>query len=209
MCPGGFIVPAMTEPGEVVVNGMSPSRRNSRYANSGMVVGIEPAALAAIGLSGPLAGIELQRRIERASFEAGGGELRAPATRVTDFLAGRASSSVPSSSYQPGLTASDVGAVIDSSGVRFAEPLREALRHFGRALRGYLSEEAVLVAVESRTSAPLRIPRDPTTLESLDWPGLYPAGEGAGYAGGIVSAAVDGMRVARQIVQKPVRTRGG
>ncbi|HTV19847.1 MAG TPA: FAD-dependent oxidoreductase [Polyangiaceae bacterium] len=207
MCPGGFIVPAMTEPGQVVVNGMSPSRRNSRYANSGMVVGVEPAALAAIGLTGPLAGIELQRRIERATFEAGGGELRAPATRVTDFIAGRASSSLPASSYQPGLTPSDVGAVLDSAGVRFADALREALRHFGRSMRGYVSEEAVLVAVESRTSAPLRIPRHAETLESLDWPGFYPAGEGAGYAGGIVSAAVDGMRVAREIVRAP-RARG-
>jgi uncharacterized protein len=204
MCPGGFIVPAMTEPGQVVVNGMSPSRRNSRYANSGMVVGVELAELASIGLDVPLVGIELQRRIERASFDAGGGELRAPATRVTDFLAGRASSSVPSSSYQPGLCASDVGAVLDSGGVRFAEPLREALRHFGRSLRGYVSEDAVLVDVESRTSAPLRIPRDPSTLQSIDWPGFYPAGEGAGYAGGIVSAAVDGMRVAREIVRAPL-----
>lgn len=205
MCPGGFIVPAMTEAGHVVVNGMSPSRRNSRYANSGMVVGVEPAALEAIGLTGPLAGIELQRRIERASFDAGGGALRAPATRVTDFIAGRASSSVPASSYQPGLTASDVGAVLDSAGVPFAEVLREALRHFGRSLRGYVSEEAVLVAVESRTSAPLRVPRHPTTLESTDWPGFYPAGEGAGYAGGIVSAAVDGMRVAREIARASSR----
>jgi uncharacterized FAD-dependent dehydrogenase len=201
MCPGGFIVPATTEPGLVVVNGMSPSQRNSRYANSGIVVGVEPEALAAIGLVGPLAGIELQRRIERATFEAGGGELRAPATRITDFLAGRASDSVPASSYQPGLTASDVGALLDASGLSFAGALREALRHFGRSLRGYITEEAVLVAVESRTSAPLRIPRHPDTLESLDWPGLYPGGEGAGYAGGIVSAAVDGMRIARQIVQ--------
>jgi uncharacterized FAD-dependent dehydrogenase len=201
MCPGGFIVPATTEPGMVVVNGMSPSRRNSRYANSGMVVGVEPAALAAIGLGGPLGGIELQRRIEIAAFEAGGGALAAPATRVTDFLEGRASSTVPASSYQPGLTASDVGAVLDGSGVSFAGALREALRQFGRNMRGYITEEAVLVAVESRTSAPLRIPRHPQTLESLDWPGLYPGGEGAGYAGGIVSAAVDGMRIARAIIE--------
>lgn len=208
MCPGGFIVPATTEAGHVVVNGMSPSRRNSRYANSGMVVGVEPSALAAIGLEGPLAGIELQRRIERASFEAGGGELRAPATRVTDFLEGRASSHLPPSSYVPGLTASDVGAVLDSGGIGFAAALREAIRHFGRSLRGYVSDEAVLVAVESRTSAPLRIPRHPETLESCDWPGLYPAGEGAGYAGGIISAAVDGMRVAREIVRAAARAPG-
>jgi uncharacterized protein len=201
MCPGGFIVPATTEPGLVVVNGMSPSRRNSRYANSGLVVGVEPDALASIGLVGPLAGIELQRRVEVATFQAGGGELRAPATRVTDFLEGRASSTVPASSYQPGLTAGDVAAVLDGSGINLAAALREALRHFGRNLRGYITEEAVLVAVESRTSAPLRIPRHPETLESLDWPGLYPGGEGAGYAGGIVSAAVDGMRIAREIVR--------
>jgi uncharacterized FAD-dependent dehydrogenase len=201
MCPGGFIVPATTEPGMVVVNGMSPSRRNSRYANSGIVVAVEPGELAAIGLTGPLAGIELQRRIESATYQAGGGELKAPATRVTDFLAGRASSTVPASSYQPGLTAGDVGAVLDSAGVSFAAALREALRHFGRNLHGYVTDEAVLVAVESRTSAPLRVPRHPETLESLDWPGFYPAGEGAGYAGGIVSAAVDGMRIAREIVR--------
>ena len=201
MCPGGFIVPATTEPGQVVVNGMSPSSRNSRYANSGMVVGVEPAALAAIGLTGPLAGLELQRRIERATFDAGGGALRAPATRVTDFLASRASSTAPASSYQPGLEPGDVGAVIDSAGLSFAAALRESLAHFGRSLHGYVTEEAVLVAVESRTSAPVRVPRDPETLQSLDWPGLYPGGEGAGYAGGIVSAAVDGMRIARAIVR--------
>lgn len=205
MCPGGFIVPASTEPGEVVVNGMSPSRRNSRYANSGMVVAVEPAALEALGLQGPLAGIDLQRRIETATFQAGGGELRAPATRVTDFLAGRASSTVPQSSYQPGLTASDVGSVLDSAGLSFARLLRESVGHFGRSLPGYITEEAVLVAVESRTSAPVRIPRHPDTLESYDWPGFYPAGEGAGYAGGIVSAAVDGMRVAREILHARVR----
>jgi uncharacterized protein len=201
MCPGGFIVPASTEPGQVVVNGMSPSLRNSRYANSGIVVGVEPAALEKIGLVGPLAGIELQRRIEAATYEAGGGALKAPGTRVTDFLAGRASSTLPPSSYVPGLTPSEVGAVLDSAGMPFAEALRDALRQFGRNMHGYITEEAVLVAVESRTSSPLRVPRHPETLESLDWRGLYPAGEGAGYAGGIVSAAVDGIRVARQIAR--------
>ncbi len=204
MCPGGFIVPASTEPGQVVVNGMSPSRRNSRYANSGLVVGVEPASLAA-GFDPVMGGIDLQDRIERLAFDAGGGALRAPATRVTDFLAGRASSSVPKSSYVPGLTASDVAGVLDGAGVPFAASLRRSLESFGRSLRGYITEEAVLVAVESRTSSPLRIPRDSHTLESFDWPGFYPAGEGAGYAGGIVSAAVDGMRVARQIVSSARR----
>ncbi len=199
MCPGGFIVPAATEPGEVVVNGMSPSKRNSRYANSGLVVGVDPAVVAGAGYRGALAGIELQSAVERAAFEAGGQMLEAPATRVTDFLAGRASSTVPSSSYQPGLTPTDVGEVLARSRLPLAERLRAALRRFDGMMRGYVSEEAVLVGVESRTSAPVRIPRHPETLESLDIPGLYPGGEGAGYAGGIVSAAVDGMRIARQI----------
>jgi uncharacterized FAD-dependent dehydrogenase len=201
MCPGGFIVPASTQPGEVVVNGMSPSRRNSRYANSGMVVGVEPSDVARAGFTGPLGGIALQSQIERAAFSAGGSQLEAPATRLTDFLAGRGSSTVPVSSYVPGLTASDVGQVLDSAGLGFAARLREALGQFGRQLRGYVSEEAVLVAVESRTSAPVRVPRHPETLQSTEWAGLYPAGEGGGYAGGIVSAAVDGMRVAHQIVE--------
>ena len=199
MCPGGFIVPATTEPEHVVVNGMSPSSRNSRYANSGLVVAVDVEQLPAHGFAAPLGGLELQSAIERAAFAAGGGALKAPATRVTDFLAQRSSSSLPSSSYVPGLAASDVAAVLDGAGPRLAAPLRTALAQFGRQLRGYITEEAVLVGVESRTSSPVRIPRDPVSLESLDWAGLYPAGEGAGYAGGIVSAAVDGMRIARQI----------
>jgi uncharacterized FAD-dependent dehydrogenase len=201
MCPGGFIVPATTEPEHQVVNGMSPSSRNSRYANSGLVVAVEPAALLAAGFVGPLAGLELQSRIERAAFSAGGGGLKAPATRATDFLLGRASSSVPASSYVPGLTACDVSEVLDSAGISFAAPLRSALAEFGKQLRGYVTEEAVLVGVESRTSSPVRIPRNPDSLQSLDWRGLYPAGEGAGYAGGIVSAAVDGIRIAREIIK--------
>ena len=201
MCPGGFIVPATTEPEHQVVNGMSPSSRNSRYANSGLVVTVEPAALHAAGFSGPLAGLELQSRIERAAFSAGGGGLKAPATRATDFMLARGSSSVPMSSYVPGLTAGDVGQVLDSAGLSFAAPLRSALGEFGKQLRGYITEEAVLVGVESRTSSPVRVPRAPDTLQSLDWRGLYPAGEGAGYAGGIVSAAVDGIRVAREIIK--------
>lgn len=205
MCPGGFIVPAATEPTQVVVNGMSPSRRNSRYANSGLVVSVDVATWRAAGFAEPLGGLMLQRKLERAAFEAGGGGLKAPATRVTDFLGSRASSTLPQSSYVPGLTATDVADVLDSAGLSFAPALRAALEHFGRRLRGYVTEEAVLVGVESRTSSPVRIVRHPETLESPDWPGLYPAGEGAGYAGGIVSAAVDGMRVARQIARHHVR----
>ncbi len=199
MCPGGWIVPAATEPDGVVVNGMSLSRRDSPYANSGMVVSVELADLAKLGLDHPLGGVELQARLERAAALAGGGELRAPATRATDFVRKRASTTVPATSYEPGLAAGDVGAVLDSIGVPLAQRLREALPVFDRQMRGYLTEEAVLVGVESRTSSPVRVPRDPATLASPDVAGLYPCGEGAGYAGGIVSAALDGVRVARAI----------
>lgn len=199
MCPGGWIVPAATEPEGVVVNGMSLSRRDSPFANSGLVVSVELADLARLGLAGPLAGVDLQRRLERAAALAGGGELRAPATRATDFVRGRASSTVPSTSYQPGLAAGDVGEVLDTIGVPLAARLREALGHFDRQMRGFLTDEAVLVGVESRTSSPVRVPRDPDRLESPDLAGLYPCAEGAGYAGGIVSAALDGIRVARAI----------
>ena len=199
MCPGGWIVPAATEPDGVVVNGMSLSRRDSPYANSGLVVSVELADLAKLGLAGPLAGVALQRKLEQAAALAGGGELRAPATRATDFVRGKGSSTVPATSYQPGLAAGDVGEVLDSIGVPLAARLREALVHFDKQMRGYLTDEAVLVGVESRTSSPVRVPRDPATLMSPDVAALYPCGEGAGYAGGIVSAALDGIRIARAI----------
>jgi len=203
MCPGGWIVPAATEPDGVVVNGMSLSRRDSPYANSGLVVAVELADLARTGLDkshGVPAGVELQRRLEQAWAKAGGGLLRAPATRATDFVRGKPSSTVPSTSYQPGLAATDVGAVLDSIGVPLAQRLREALPVFDRQMRGYLTEDAVLVGVESRTSSPVRVPRDNERLVSPDLADLYPCGEGAGYAGGIVSAALDGIRVARAIL---------
>lgn len=199
MCPGGWIVPAATEPGGLVVNGMSLSRRDSPFANSGIVVSIEVDDARTAGFDGPLAGLHLQRTIERRGFEVGGGALRAPATRLTDFLAGRASADVPRSSYVPGLTAGNLADVLDSTGLPIAARLREGLATFGRKMRGFVSEEAVLVGVESRTSCPVRVPRDPESLESPDMAGLYPCGEGAGYAGGIVSAALDGVRVARAI----------
>jgi hypothetical protein len=202
MCPGGFVVPASTEPGEVVVNGMSLSKRGSAYANSGVVVSVEPEDVLRIGLRGPLAGVELQRRIERAAFVAGGGELRAPATRVTDFVAGRSSSTVPEASYIPGLTATDLSQVLDAGGLALAQRLRQALTDFNRRLRGFLTEEAVLIGVESRTSSPVRIVRSNETFESPDILGLYPCGEGAGFAGGIVSAALDGILVAARIAER-------
>lgn len=199
MCPGGFIVPASTEAGALVVNGMSLKRRDSPFANSGMVVSIEVEDALSLGFSGPFACLEIQRRVEEAAWIAGGGALKAPAIRVTDFVAGRTSSTLPPTSYQPGLVAADVAGVLDSSGLPLVRRLQEALRVFGGQMRGYVSPDAVLVGVESRTSAPVRIPRDPQTLMSPGVIGLFPSGEGAGYAGGIVSAAMDGIRVARGV----------
>lgn len=195
MCPGGWIVPAATEQDGVVVNGMSLSRRDSPYANSGLVVSVELADLDRLGIGG----VELQRRLEQAAARAGGGALRAPATRATDFVKKRGSTTVPATSYQPGLAAGDISEVLDSIGVPLAARLREALGAFDQQMRGYLTEEAVLVGVESRTSSPVRMPRDNATLVSPDLARLYPCGEGAGYAGGIVSAALDGIRIARAI----------
>jgi uncharacterized FAD-dependent dehydrogenase len=199
MCPGGWIVPAATEPDGIVVNGMSLSRRDSPFANSGLVVAIEPHDFG----GRVLGGIELQRTLEQAAARAGGGALRAPATRATDFVRGRASSTVPRTSYQPGLTAGDIAGVLDATRLPLAARLREALASFDRQMHGFLTEEAVLVGVESRTSSPVRVPRRPDRLESFDLAGLYPCGEGAGYAGGIVSAALDGIRVARAISREP------
>lgn len=199
MCPGGFVVPASTTAGELVLNGMSLSRRDSPYANSGLVVGIEIEDTHEAGFTGPLAGIELQRRIEEAAWDAGGGDLRAPATRATDFIAGRGSSTVPGTSYQPGLSAGDVGEVLDVVGLGLAARMRRALQLFEKRMRGYVTEEAVLIGVESRTSSPVRVPRERESFMSPEVRGLYPCGEGAGYAGGIMSAAMDGMAVARSV----------
>lgn len=199
MCPGGWIVPALTDQAHLVVNGMSLSKRDSPYANSGFVVGVEPSDLARLGLDGPLAGVQLQKRAEAAAALAGNGDNRAPAIRVTDFIAGRESSTLPETSYLPGLSAADVGAVLDETGLDFSVKMKAGLNEFGKRLRGYVSDEAILVGVESRTSAPVRIVRDPETLQTRELLGLYPCGEGPGYAGGIVSAAVDGLRVGQRV----------
>jgi len=199
MCPGGWIVPATTETGAIVVNGMSLSRRDSPFANSGIVVAVEPADLAALGYTGVFAGVDFQRALESRAAELGGGDQVAPAQRLTDFVAGRESRTLPRSSYRPGMRAAPLHAELP----RFlAERLRTALRRFGRTLNGYDTSEAVLVAVESRSSSPVRVVRNPQTLESPNLPGVYPAGEGAGYAGGIVSAALDGIRVAERIAAR-------
>jgi hypothetical protein len=201
MCPGGFVVPASTDGDGLVVNGMSLRRRDSPYANSGLVVSVEVEDANAAGFHGAMACLDLQAKIEAAAKVAGGGMLRAPATRATDFVRRRASSTVNATSYQPGLVATDLSPVLDAAGVKIAERVRIALTAFDRNMRGFLTEHANLIGVESRTSAPVRIPRDATTLMSPSVRGLYPAGEGAGYAGGIVSAALDGINVARAVVR--------
>jgi uncharacterized FAD-dependent dehydrogenase len=198
MCPGGWIVPAATEPEGVVVNGMSLSRRDSPFANAGLVVAVNGADFGPAA-AGPLAGVAFQRQIEQAAFRAGGGAFRAPAQRVVDFLAGRSSTSLPRTSYHPGVTPARMEEVFPPF---VAAALKEGLAALGRRLSGFLHPEALLVATETRTSAPVRMPRDPSTLESVSVAGLYPIGEGAGYAGGIVSAALDGARTAEAILRR-------
>ncbi|MCX7637899.1 MAG: FAD-binding protein [Cyclobacteriaceae bacterium] len=198
MCPGGFIVPAATHPGEVVVNGMSPSRRDSRYANSGIVVSVDEQDFGAYAHFGPLAGMHFQSDIEQRACAAAGGTQAAPALRLTDFLNNRLSASLPDSSYQPGLAVADFRSFFP----RFMiDALQEGFKAFGRKMRGYITEEAVVVGVESRTSSPVRIPRNADTLQHPQVKGLFPCGEGAGYAGGIVSAAMDGERCADAAVK--------
>ncbi|MCB9558551.1 MAG: FAD-dependent oxidoreductase [Deltaproteobacteria bacterium] len=199
MCPGGWIVPSTTERDAVVVNGMSLSRRDSPFANSGIVVSIDPGRLEQPDL---FAGVRYQAQIEQLAAAAGGGQQRAPAVRVKDFVEGKASGALPKSSYVPGIAPADLASVLDGGGLDLSTPLRSALRVFERRLPGFVSNEAILVGVESRTSAPIRIVRDAQTLASVSHINLYPCGEGAGYAGGIMSAALDGQRVARAIVAK-------
>jgi len=199
MCPGGWIVPASTTSGELVVNGMSLSRRNSPFANSGLVVSIALSDLDLLGLKSPMGGVTLQRRLEQAAWVAGGSALCAPAQRATDFVAKRQSSDLPSTSYEPGIKSADIHEVLDACGLPLAVRLAEALKVFDHKMPGYLSPEAVLVGVESRSSSPVRVVRDNQTLESPSISALYPCGEGAGYAGGIVSAAMDGARIARAV----------
>lgn len=198
MCPGGIIAPAATAPGEVVVNGWSPSKRNNPYANSGMVMSVEIADISKHMKKEvhPLMMMEFQQQVERAAFKAGGGELKAPAQRMVDFTDKKISGTLPDCSYHPGIKSVLLEDVLPSF---IADGLREALLHFGKKMKGYLSNDAVLVATESRTSSPVRIPRHSDTLEHEQIGGLYPCGEGAGYAGGIISAAMDGEKVANVI----------
>jgi uncharacterized FAD-dependent dehydrogenase len=197
MCPGGHIVPAATEPDGQVVNGWSPSSRRGRFANSGFVTEVGPAQLHAVGLdpSDPLAGIEFQRRFEQAAYAAGGGAFVAPAQGLLEFMEGRASTSLPSCSYPRGI----VSARLDELLGPLTEPIRVALGQLRKTMPTFVTREAVAVGVESRTSAPYRIEREHETLESPSLRGLYPCGEGAGFAGGIMSAALDGIRVAEAV----------
>ncbi|MCU0528392.1 MAG: FAD-dependent oxidoreductase [Cyanobium sp. Prado107] len=201
MCPGGLVVGAASEAEGVVTNGMSQHSRNERNANSGLVVNVELADLEPYGTGpdDPLAGVAFQRHWERRAFEAGGRDLTAPAQRLDDFLAARpsvggAAGVVPS--YQPGVVFTDLAPCLPTFVVA---AIREALPQFERRIPGFCRGDAVLTGVETRTSAPIRLPRDASSLESLNTPGLFPAGEGAGYAGGILSAAIDGIKVAEQV----------
>jgi uncharacterized FAD-dependent dehydrogenase len=195
MCPGGVVVPTPTEPGLQCTNGMSNSHRSSPLANAGVVVAVAPKDFAAEGFDGPLAGLGWQRKWEARAYELGGGGYLAPAQRVTDYLARRPGAAPGRSSYRPGLTHSDLN-VLFPPAVRDA--LHAGLRSFDGRMRGYVTAEAVLVGIESRTSSPCRLVRD-DRFQSPGLRGLYPAGEGAGYAGGIVSSAVDGLRTAEAI----------
>ncbi|MGQ0740645.1 MAG: NAD(P)/FAD-dependent oxidoreductase [Bacteroidota bacterium] len=212
MCPGGIIAPAATAPGELVVNGWSPSKRNNPYANSGIVVSVEnhdfsdfkqyrdfedicgqPKSI----LTSALGMMYFQQYVERKAFTAGGGKMVAPAQRLIDFAENKTSSSLPGCSYLPGLRSAPLKEVLPAF---IHRRLQQAFREYGKRMKGYFTNEAVLLATESRTSSPVRIPRDAGTLQHPQLKNLYPCGEGAGYAGGIVSAAMDGERVAVQII---------
>ena len=194
MCPGGFIVPAATENDEVVVNGMSLARRDSPFANSGMVVSVEPEDTAPFQAEhGVLAGIAFQKQLEIAAKQAGGGGQVAPGQRVTDFLEGKTSADLPKTSYFPGIQSARLDEIMPEW---IVSRMRRGLTLFGEQMRGYITEECNLIGFETRTSSPVRVPRDADTLQHPDIAGLYPCGEGAGYAGGIVSAALDGIRCA-------------
>ncbi|MDE6205701.1 MAG: FAD-binding protein, partial [Duncaniella sp.] len=198
MCPGGFIIPAASADGQLVVNGMSPSGRNTRWANSGMVVEILPEDVpdADTERETVLKMMRMQERIERAFWEEAGRTQNAPAQRMDDFVASRQSTDLPSTSYPPGIHPARIDRLLPRG---IARRLQEGFKEFDKKNRGFLTHEATLIGAETRTSSPVRIPRDPETLAHIHVSGLYPCGEGAGYAGGIVSAAIDGDRVATQL----------
>ncbi|MEM9981795.1 MAG: FAD-dependent protein, partial [Bacteroidota bacterium] len=196
MCPGGFIVPAATAQEEIVVNGMSPSRRDAKYANSGIVVAVDESDWQAYKKSGALAALAFQKAIEKKAWLLGGKTQTAPAQRLLDFVQHKYSKTLLPTSYQPGLTSVEMTEVLPET---IARRLQMAFKRFGKKMKGYLTNEAQIIGVESRTSSPVKIPRDKTTLEHVTIKRLFPCGEGAGYAGGIMSAAMDGERCAEQL----------
>jgi len=196
MCPGGVIAPCATSPGEVVTNGWSPSKRDQATANSGIVVELKLEDFKPFAKFGALAGMEFQKSIEQKAWYLAGETQKVPAQKMVDFTQNKVSSNIPKTSYVPGTTSVEMGEVFP----RFlTQILRQGFVDFGKSMRGFLTNEAVLHAPESRTSSPVRIPRDSETLEHLQIKGLYPCGEGAGYAGGIISAAIDGEKCALKI----------
>jgi uncharacterized FAD-dependent dehydrogenase len=199
MCPGGIIVPAATAEGETVVNGMSNSLRNSPYANAGIAVSIEPADWQQYNSAGAFAALELQRELEKRAWEASGGGFKAPAQRMTDFLKDSLSSSLPDCSYNPGLVSKPLHELLPEF---VAHRLKLAFRDFDQKMKGFITEDAVLTGFESRTSSPVRIPRNEQSWCHPQLEGLYPCGEGAGYAGGIVSSAMDGQNCAKVLAAK-------
>jgi uncharacterized FAD-dependent dehydrogenase len=196
MCPGGVIAPCATSPGEVVTNGWSPSKRDQATANSGIVIELKLEDFKLYAKFGALAGMEFQKAIEQKAWHLAGQTQKVPAQRMVDFTQSKVSASIPKTSYVPGTTSVEMGEVFPGF---LSQILREGFSEFGKSMKGYLTNEAILHAPESRTSSPVRIPRDGESLEHLQIKGLYPCGEGAGYAGGIISAAIDGEKCALKI----------
>ena len=198
MCPGGVIAPCATSPGEVVTNGWSPSKRDQATANSGIVIELKLEDFQPFEKYGALAGLEFQKSIEQKAWHLGGESQKVPAQRMVDFTKNQVSSEIPKTSYVPGTTSVEMGAVFPGF---LSQILREGFTEFGKSMKGYLTNEAILHAPESRTSSPVRIPRDSISFEHLQIKGLYPCGEGAGYAGGIISAAIDGEKCAVKVFE--------
>jgi hypothetical protein len=198
MCPGGVIAPCATSPGEVVTNGWSPSKRDQSTANSGIVVELKLEDFKPFAKFGALAGMEFQKAIEQKAWHLAGQTQKVPAQRMIDFTQNKVSTTIPKTSYVPGTTSVEMGQVFPGF---LTQIMREGFIEFGKSMRGYMTNEAILHAPESRTSSPVRIPRDNETLEHVQIKGLYPCGEGAGYAGGIISAAIDGEKCALKIAE--------
>jgi hypothetical protein len=199
MCPGGIIAPCATDTDEVVTNGWSPSRRNNPYSNSGIVVSINPQDLPNYNENDPFVCLDFQKMVENDCWKAAGKTQRVPAQRMIDFVENRVSADFPKTSYQPGLTSVNLNEALPHL---IASRLRQAFVAFGKKMRGYYTNDAVLHAPESRTSSPVSIPRDPITLEHVEIKGLYPCAEGAGYAGGIISAGIDGINCMDRVIEK-------